>query len=123
MGVGVTVVWGAEAFGGMGLVCTVGRIGGDPWTFLGGEPGSELLKRRLRRFPAPVGLGLRLLKRDVGLVNPLWRAESRGAGVTIEMVSKPSSSGSVEVRTTAALSSTEGTERSISSVNFARGIW
>lgn len=123
VGVGVTVVWYAEELGGTGLVCTVGRVGGDPWTFLGGEPGSELLKRRLLLFPTPVGLGLRLLRRDVGLVNPLWYAGSSGAGVTMEMASKSSSSGSFEVRTAAALSSTEGTERSISSVNFARAVW
>lgn len=46
-----------------------------------------------------------------------------GAGVTIEMASKSSSSGFVEVSTAAALSSTDGTERSISSVNLARGMW
>lgn len=30
VGVGVTVVWYAEELGGTGLVCTVGRVGGDP---------------------------------------------------------------------------------------------
>ena len=43
--------------------------------------------------------------------------------MTMEMASKSSSSGFVEVRTAAALSSTDGTERSISSVNLARGMW
>lgn len=80
-----------------------------------------MLKSRLRLFPE--GLGLRLLNRDMGLVKPLWYPVSIGAGVTIEIASRSSSSGSVEVRIAAALSSTEGTERSSSSVNFARAMW
>ncbi len=43
--------------------------------------------------------------------------------MTIEIASKSSSSGFVDVSTAAALSSTDGTERSISSVNLARGMW
>ena len=74
VGVGVTVDCGTEATAGASgreLVCSVGRVGGEPCAGRGGEPGRELLKSRLRRFP-PEGLGLRLLKRDMGLVKPLW---------------------------------------------------
>ena len=70
VGVGVTVDGSVEVGpGGEELICTVGRTGDVLWTGLGGEPGSELLKSRLRLLP--VGLGLRLLNRDIGLVNPL----------------------------------------------------
>lgn len=81
MGVGVTVVdkfgaaFGANVSGARGatgteLVCTVGRVGGEPCAGFGGDAGIELLKSKLRLLP--LGLGLRLLKRDMGLVNPLW---------------------------------------------------
>ena len=70
VGVGVTVDGSVEVGpGGDELMCTVGRTGDVLWMGLGGEPGSELLKSRLRLLP--VGLGLRLLNRDMGLVNPL----------------------------------------------------
>lgn len=72
VGVGVTDDCGTEtgaAAKGRGAVCTVGREGGEPWTGLGGEPGSEVLNNKLRRFPE--GLGLRLLNLDMGLVKPL----------------------------------------------------
>ena len=70
VGVGVTIVGSAEVGpGGEELICTVGRTGDVLCMCLGGEPGSELLKSKLRLLP--VGLGLRLLNRDMGLVNPL----------------------------------------------------
>lgn len=65
-------VWAAIVDrGGGAAVCTVGREGGDPCE--GGEPCRGLaLNNKLLLFPAPVGLGLRLLMREIGLVKPLW---------------------------------------------------
>lgn len=60
----------------------------------------------LRRFP--VGLGLRLLNLEMGLVKPLWEL-SREMGATMETTSMASSSVFEEVNISAALSSTEGT--------------
>ena len=65
------------------------------------------LSNTLRRFP--VGLGLRLLNREMGLVKPLWD-DSRETGATMEMESRPSSSEVDEARISAALSRTEGTD-------------
>lgn len=57
-----------------------------------------------------MGLGLRLLSLEMGLVKPLWLPSKAGAGATIEIVSRASSSDVDEVRISAALSSTEGTD-------------
>ena len=57
----------------------------------------------------PVGLGLRLLNREIGLVKPLGLLSS-WMGATMEMLSRPSSSETEVVRISAALSRTEGTD-------------
>lgn len=61
----------------------------------------------LRR--CPVGLGLRLLSLEMGLVKPLW-LDSREMGATMETESRPSSSEVEEAKISAALSRTEGTD-------------
>lgn len=70
--------------------------------------GLGIFNKTLLRFP--VGLGLRLLSLEMGLVKPLWLPSSAGAGATIEMVSRTSSSDVEEARISAALSSTAGTD-------------
>jgi len=62
----------------------------------------------LRRL-FPTGLGLLLLNRDIGLVKPLGLLSSC-TGATIETLSKPSSSEVEDVRISAALSKTDGTD-------------
>lgn len=111
----------AFAFKFGGVVCTVGRIGEDAEADEEGIGGNCVMGRgrvrlglglgrlsnTLRRFP--VGLGLRLLNREMGLVKPLWD-DSRETGATMEMESRPSSSEVDEARISAALSRTEGTD-------------
>ena len=68
--------------------------------------------------PFPNGLGLRLLRLPIGLVNPLRRPASRRGEMT-----EISSAGEREaVRISAALSSTEGTLCSSCSVALERGM-
>lgn len=70
--------------------------------------GLGIFNKTLLRFP--VGLGLRLLSLEIGLVKPLWLPSNVGAGAMIEMASRASSSDVEEARISAALSSTEGTD-------------
>jgi len=75
----------------------------------------------IERERGAVGLGLRLLKRDDGLPNPLREvAVSSGLGCAGATTATTESSG--DARTVAALSKTEGTEYSSCSVAFPRGI-
>lgn len=119
-----------DGVGGMASVFTVGLVCGERlpacccgeaccWCGCGtGRPGRGTVKlglglgifrRTLLRFP--VGLGLRLLNLDIGLVKPLWLPSPKdGAGATMEMVSRTSSSAVDDVRISAALSRTAGTD-------------
>lgn len=99
------------------VVCRTGRTGEEGDWAEGGCAGRGRVKlglglgkliSALRRL-VPVGEGLRLLNLDIGLVKPLGLLSS-WIGVTMEMLSRPSSSEVGAVRISAALSKTEGTD-------------
>jgi hypothetical protein len=100
----------------LACACMTGRmgcIGGRGAVTLGLGLGS--LAERVA-----VGLGLRLLRRDVGLARPLRDvAASSGLGI-VGAITATESSG--DASTVAALSRTDGTAYSICSVAFPRGI-
>ena len=118
------------------LVWTTGRVGGDElrdgdcdvWDCRGSGRvklglGEGMLTRTLLRFA--VGLGLRLLIWEIGEANPLAPPRpsvSKGTGATMAMESMTSLSSMSEVRISAALSSTDGTDWSSCSVSLPRGI-
>jgi hypothetical protein len=71
----------------------------------------------------PRGLGLRLRRLPIGLVNPLrLRSKIEVAGASTATRSSPRSSSCSPVRISAALSRTDGTDWSRCSVALARGI-
>ena len=78
-------------------------------------PGTHIL--------TPKGLGLRLLKLPIGLVNPLlWPLSKVGEAGETTATWSPTSTSSKPAKIDAALSRTEGTEFSSCSVPFERGI-
>lgn len=134
---GVATVDGVGAWTGE-LVWTIGRVGGDELAEFVCEVcdcrgkgrvklglGEGRLTRTLRRFDRPFGLGLRLLIWEMGEVKPLLPPrprDSKGMGATMAIESITSLSSMSDVRISAALSSTDGTDWSSCSVSLPRGM-